>query len=134
VAEGLNYLHTNHTIHGDLKGAGVFPRSSQAALITVGQPNVLVGHDGHARLTDFGLASIVRGINSIRVTQPEGYTAGWAAPELLTGANAITQEVDMFAFGTVVIEVSLHLVSGWIVYLTSKYWLRLLQEATPLRT
>jgi len=22
VAEGLNYLHTSHTIHGDLKGAG----------------------------------------------------------------------------------------------------------------
>jgi serine/threonine protein kinase len=27
VAEGLNYLHTSHTIHGDLKGAGVLSRS-----------------------------------------------------------------------------------------------------------
>ena len=27
VAEGLNYLHTSYTIHGDLKGAGVLYRS-----------------------------------------------------------------------------------------------------------
>ena len=36
VAEGLNYLHTNHTIHADLKGAGAFSRSSQAVSITPG--------------------------------------------------------------------------------------------------
>jgi len=27
VAEGLNYLHASHTIHGDLKGAGTLSRS-----------------------------------------------------------------------------------------------------------
>jgi len=54
---------------------------------------------------DFGLASITRGINSVFVTQPQGYTAGWAAPEILMGADEITKEADMFALGTVVIEV-----------------------------
>ena len=27
VAEGLNYLHTSYTIHGDLKGAGNLSRT-----------------------------------------------------------------------------------------------------------
>ena len=73
--------------------------------MTLYQPNILVDHGGHARLTDFGLASIARGTNTVNVTQPQGYTPGWAAPELLMGADEITQEADMFAFGTVVIEV-----------------------------
>ena len=30
VAEGLNYLHTSYTIHGDLKGAGTLSRTYQA--------------------------------------------------------------------------------------------------------
>jgi len=36
VTEGLNYLHANYTIHGDLKGAGKFSASFQAALTTSG--------------------------------------------------------------------------------------------------
>ena len=92
-------------IHADLKGVGSFPWTSQATLLTFSQPNILVDHSGHARLTDFGLASIVHGMSSIHVTQPQGYTPGWAAPEVLMGADEITQEADMFAFGMVVIEV-----------------------------
>jgi len=86
VAEGLNYLHANHVIHGNLNG-----------------PSILVDHNGHARLTDFGFPSIVPGVNP--VTQEKGYTAARTAPEILEGAYAITQEADVFAFGMVVIEV-----------------------------
>ena len=46
-------------------------------------------------------------MSSVRVTQPQGYTAGYAAPEILMGADKITWEADIFAFGTVVVEVSL---------------------------
>ena len=46
-------------------------------------------------------------MNSILITQPQGYTPGWAAPEVLMGASEVTQEADMFAFGTVVVEVGL---------------------------
>ena len=38
-------------------------------------------------------------------TQVNGYATAWAAPEILEGANAITKEADVFAFGMVVIEV-----------------------------
>ncbi|KAF9648576.1 kinase-like protein [Thelephora ganbajun] len=87
VAEGLGYLHANYTVHGDLKG-----------------PNILVDHNGHARLTDFGLASVVRGLNSILVTQVQGYSVRWAAPEVLEKGDKNTREADIFAFGMVVIE------------------------------
>ena len=62
-----------------------------------------MGYNGHARLTDFGLGSIVRGANS--ATQGDGNTVAWTAPEILEGVGTITREVDVFAFGMVVTEV-----------------------------
>ncbi|KAF9779338.1 kinase-like domain-containing protein [Thelephora terrestris] len=88
VAEGLNYLHANHTTHGDLKG-----------------PNILVDHSGHACVTDFGFASVVRGLNSVLISEVQGYTARWAAPEVLRNGDRNTQEADIFAYGMVVVEV-----------------------------
>ena len=59
-------------------------------------------------MTDFGLASVARGMDSVLVTLPQGYTPGWAAPEVLMESDEITREADMFAFGMVVIEVGFH--------------------------
>lgn len=66
---------------------------------TVGKLNILVDHDGHARLTDFGFPSAVRGMNFAA-------HAAWTAPEILVGGRTITREADVFAFGMAVIEVS----------------------------
>jgi len=44
-------------------------------------------------------------MNPITITQAKGYTAAWAAPEILQGGDKITREGDIFAFGMVVIEV-----------------------------
>ncbi|KAF9785451.1 kinase-like domain-containing protein [Thelephora terrestris] len=88
VAEGLDYLHANHTTHGDLKG-----------------PNILVDYTGRACLADFGFASVVRGLTSIPVTEVQGYTARWAAPEVLGNGDKNTREADVFSFGMVVVEV-----------------------------
>jgi len=41
------------------------------------------------------------------VTQVNGYSTTWTAPEILEGAGTITREADVFAFGMVVIEVGL---------------------------
>ena len=103
VAEGLNYLHANDVVHGNLKGVGIFFRLFGASPITLVQLNVFVDGDGHARLTDFEFASIVRGMSSITwqedgdVTQP--------APQIPEGTDAFTRESDVFAFSTVTIEV-----------------------------
>ena len=56
-------------------------------------------------MTDFGLTSLVRGLNSVLVTPVKGYTEAWAAPEVLEGGEKATPEADMFSFGMVAIEV-----------------------------
>ena len=106
AAEGLYYLHANHTMHGDLKGAGSYSISFSAASIILHQPNILVDHSSHACLTDFGFASVVRGLRSILVTEVQGYSARWAALEVLESGDRNTREADIFAFGMVVVEAS----------------------------
>lgn len=74
-------------------------------------------------MTDFGFTSVVRGTNSVLVTEVQGYTARWAAPEVLRNGDKNTREADVFAFGMVVVEVStcasLDLsTEGWMVRLT----------------
>jgi serine/threonine protein kinase len=81
-------------------------RAIQALFLIPDQPNILIDSGGHACLTDFGLASITHGDNSIAVTHAHGYTPRWTAPEILRGANSITREADVFSFGMVVLEVS----------------------------
>jgi serine/threonine protein kinase len=106
VAEGLNYLHASHTIHGDLKGVSALSGSSRETLLTPAQPNILIKSDGHACLADFGLASIAQGNNSVVAADVHGYSPRWTAPEILEGADKITREADVFSFGMVVIGVS----------------------------
>lgn len=40
------------------------------------------------------------------VTEVQGYSARWAAPEVLENGDRNTREADVFAFGMIVIEVS----------------------------
>ena len=107
IAEGLTFLHVNYTTHGDLKGVGAFYLWFWTKLMTFGQPNILINHDGHACLTDFGFSSVVRGMDSVSVTEVQGYTPRWAAPEVLGGGDKNTWEADVFAFGMVMVEVCL---------------------------
>ena len=37
--------------------------------------------------------------------QATEYSAAWATPEIIEGADTVTREADVFAFGMVVIEV-----------------------------
>ena len=70
------------------------------------------------------------------VTQESKYPASWATPEILEGADEITREADVFAFGMVVIEVCprtsphpVFEVGRWMVRLASESCLRFLQES-----
>jgi eukaryotic-like serine/threonine-protein kinase len=85
VARGLDALHERAILHRDLKPS-----------------NVLLGPDGTAMLSDFGLAL---GADSTRFTDA-GVLLGtphYLAPELIAGGEASKQS-DLYAFGCMLYE------------------------------
>ncbi|KAF9443674.1 kinase-like protein [Macrolepiota fuliginosa MF-IS2] len=92
IASGLEYVHGENMIHGDMKGA-----------------NVLVNDSGRACITDFGLSMILfdktlpyaRG----QTTALRGGSYRWAAPELLQEGARPTWASDVWAFAGVCYEI-----------------------------
>jgi serine/threonine protein kinase len=74
-------------------------------MLTFSEPNILIDDNGHACVSDFGLASIAHGKYSTGVRSDKGHTVRWSAPEVLFGTVPASKQADMFAFGMVVIEV-----------------------------
>ncbi|KAG8772633.1 hypothetical protein FRC12_002963 [Ceratobasidium sp. 428] len=100
VANGLAYLHANNVIFGDMKAQ-----------------NVLVGFDGIAMLTDFGLSVLDRSKMLFSTTEnPGGGSTRWMligehqAPELISGATGRSREADIYALGMT-----------WIEFLTGEF-------------
>jgi len=94
VAEGLDYLHASHVVHGDLKGS-----------------NVLVSGAGDAVIADFGLADISDEEDNKYVNSTAWLVPGnlrWQAPEPISAETMEeirrTTKTDMFAFGRLAIE------------------------------
>ncbi|KAJ7678568.1 kinase-like domain-containing protein [Mycena olivaceomarginata] len=90
VALGLDYLHANGVVHGDLKGDNIFITPSRKACIA-----------------DFGLSSIITSISSIQFTNSSrrghGGTARYQAPELHRGGRN-DHKSDIYGFACVVYE------------------------------
>ncbi|KAK7054529.1 hypothetical protein VNI00_003727 [Paramarasmius palmivorus] len=89
VCEGIEYLHSQNVVHGDIKGA-----------------NVLIDDDRHPRLADFGLATFVDSVGQSATQQ--GGTLRWMAPELLSFSGECIRRTfasDIYAFGCLVVEV-----------------------------
>ncbi|KAF8155300.1 kinase-like domain-containing protein [Mycena galopus ATCC 62051] len=90
IAVGLQYLHSQNVVHGDLRGA-----------------NILLDDQGHIRLTDFGLAVFADG--PLAPTNRGGSTR-WMAPELLNPASCglevfqRTFASDVYSFACVCLE------------------------------
>ncbi|KAJ3555534.1 hypothetical protein NM688_g2523 [Phlebia brevispora] len=86
VAAGLAYLHSQNIIHADIKG-----------------PNVLIGDDHDALLSDFGLALRLHEYRSqtsfsIKMDRRRG-TLVFMAPEVLQGTTKPNEAADVYSLG-----------------------------------
>ncbi|KAJ3556826.1 hypothetical protein NM688_g1803 [Phlebia brevispora] len=91
VAAGLAYLHTKGIVHADVKGA-----------------NVLISEDGHALLSDFGLALKLHQYRS-NTSYSEDMdrrrgTLVYMAPEVLRGASP-DRAADIYSLGLTIWEI-----------------------------
>ncbi|KAF8024256.1 hypothetical protein BT93_F1450 [Corymbia citriodora subsp. variegata] len=91
ILSGLAYLHSNCTIHRDIKGA-----------------NLLVDANGVVKLADFGMAKHLSGQVSILSLKGSPY---WMAPEILQGSitkgktnSEVAFAVDIWSVGCTIIE------------------------------
>ncbi|KAJ6551697.1 kinase-like domain-containing protein, partial [Mycena capillaripes] len=87
IAQGLCYLHSQTLVHGDLRGN-----------------HILVDEEGHARLTDFGLASFA---DATAKSSSRAGSGRWMAPELLDPEPhqfRRTPATDVYAFACVCYE------------------------------
>ena len=61
---------------------------------------------GHARITDFGLATVTENMDSVKSGLDDNtHTARWVAPEILYSDGSHSKEADIFSFAMVMIEV-----------------------------
>jgi len=118
VTRGLSYLHEIEVIHGDLKSviriSSSFSFNSSRLTYHLSQPNILIDAKGCPYLSDFGLCSITRNIESVNASTPHpGYTIRYCAPELLDVGKAIkdvkrkaTNKSDVYSLSMVIVEVN----------------------------
>ena len=85
VALGLQYLHSQDIIHGDIK-----------------PQNLLVGDDGVVKIADFGISKMLSGGDKLVDTAG---TPAFMSPELCDGKQYSGRLADVWAFGCVLYEI-----------------------------
>ena len=117
VACGLEYLHSNNIVHGDLKGVSGHVHLSVDSDLIYTKANVLIDSVHSARLADFGLATIIDESTAGSTTGgrgPKG-TTRWMAPEMLypekyeflgdMHKQLPSKSTDIYALGMTILEV-----------------------------
>ena len=92
IARGMQFLHSKHIIHRDLKSL-----------------NVLLDARSCAKICDFGFS---RTDDESQVMTQNVGTPHWMAPELLLNSKTYTSKIDVYAYGIVLWEI----VAGQLPY------------------
>ncbi|KAJ7585350.1 kinase-like domain-containing protein [Mycena floridula] len=89
IALGVEYLHSQNIVHGDVKGA-----------------NVLITDQGNAVICDFGLSRVLQDlVGSGYSTSSLAGSIPWQAPELFSVGHRKTFASDIWALGCTVYEI-----------------------------
>ncbi|KAH8833424.1 kinase-like domain-containing protein [Flagelloscypha sp. PMI_526] len=92
AARGMQYIHSMHLYHGDIKGA-----------------NILINDEEEALLADLGITSVAT--SASESLGWESGTAGlkgsvrWMSPEVVMNHESKTTARDIYAFGSTILEV-----------------------------
>ncbi|CAM9097198.1 unnamed protein product [Chrysoparadoxa australica] len=84
LLEGVHYMHVNHVMHRDLKGA-----------------NLLISKNNQLKIADWGLARGVNKDNGRGQYTQRVVTLWYRAPELLLGCRRYGRPVDMWSIGCI---------------------------------
>jgi len=88
IAHAVHFAHQRGVLHRDIKPG-----------------NILVGEDGTAYLTDFGLAKLADHLAGVTATREILGTPAYMAPEQIAGAaQAVTTAADVYGLGATLYE------------------------------
>jgi serine/threonine protein kinase len=93
LLEGLDYLHQNHVIHADLKGA-----------------NILFDGKSNVKLSDFGAARYIERLPMLSASQSDICSSikgslYWMAPEMIM-QQGYGRKIDIWSLGCTLIEMA----------------------------
>ncbi|KAF8839153.1 kinase-like protein [Paxillus ammoniavirescens] len=128
AAAGLQYLHSQSVMHGDLSGS-----------------NVLIDGNGRACISDFGLSVLLAELGESTYTKSRhaGGALRWIAPELLDDEVPEdeddplhllpTPQSDVYSFGMVILQVLTGKVPYHYIVQSARVQSAILQRKIPLR-